>query len=144
MEAAAAGHIDWARQIPAQDDALAMLLHFRIGQWDGREQRDGVRMQRVVVEVDAVPNFHDLAQIHHCHALGDVAYHAEVMGNEEVGEAKLALEPLHQVDDLRADGDVERAYWLVGNDEFRLDADRARDGDTLSLATAELVRIAID
>ena len=47
-----------------------------------------------------------------------------------------------QVDDLRLDRDVERGERLVGDDEARLDGERARDADALALAAGELVRIA--
>jgi hypothetical protein len=37
-----------------------------------------------------------------------VPHEREVVSDEEVGEPELALEGLEQVDDLRADRDVER------------------------------------
>ena len=64
------------------------------------------------------------------------------MGDEEIGEAELALQVAQQVDDLRADRDVERADRLVEDEEARAQGEGARDVDALALATAELVRIA--
>ena len=68
----------------------------------------------------------------------------EVVRDEQVREAAVALEVLQQVDDLRLDGHVERRHRLVADDEARLDGERARDADALSLAAGELVRIARD
>ena len=44
--------------------------------------------------------------------------------------------------DLRLDRDVERRDRLVGDDELRLQDERARDADALALAARELVRVA--
>src|SRR5690606_5088524 len=46
-----------------------------------------------------------------------------------------------QVQRLRLNGDVERADRLVADDQLRLQRQRARDADALSLAARELVRI---
>ena len=44
----------------------------------------------VVVERLAVGDLHDLAEVHHRDAVGDVADDGQVVGDEEVGEAELA------------------------------------------------------
>ena len=46
-----------------------------------------------------------------------------------------------QRDDLRLNRDVERRHGLVGDDERRVERQRARDSDALSLAAAEFVWI---
>ena len=56
----------------------------------------------------------------------------------------LGLEALHQVQDLRADRDVERADRLVGDDHLRLEHQRPRERDPLPLAARELVRVALE
>ena len=38
-------------------------------------------------------------------------------------------------------GNIQRAHRLVADDQFRLDRQRARDADALSLAAAEFMRI---
>ena len=65
------------------------------------------------------------------------------MRDEQVGEAEPLLQVDQQVDDLRLDVDVERRDRLVGDDEVRLDRERARDGDALALAAGEFVRVAL-
>ena len=74
--------------------------------------------------------------------IGDVADDRQVVGDEQVGEIELLLERLEQVDDLRLDRDVERRHRLVGDDEVRVDRERAGDADALALTAGELVRIA--
>ena len=47
----------------------------------------------------------------------------------------------HQVQDPDANRDVEHADRLVGEHDLRLDRERARDGDPLSLAARELILV---
>ena len=68
---------------------------------------------------------------------------ADVVGDEEVGEAELVLEVVEQVDDLRLDRDVEGRDRLVGDDQLRLQRQRPGDPDPLPLAAGELVREAV-
>ena len=68
---------------------------------------------------------------------------AEVVGDEQVGQAELVLQVVEQVDDLRLDRDVERRDRLVGDDELRVQRERAGDADALALAARELVRVAV-
>ena len=72
-----------------------------------------------------------------------MAHDAEVVGDEEVGEPEVVLQVVEQVDDLRLDRDVERGHRLVGDDQLRLQRQRARDADALALAAGELVREAV-
>ena len=67
---------------------------------------------------------------------------AQVVGDEQVGQPELALEPLEQVDDLGLDRDIERADRFVGDDQVRLQRERPRHADALPLAARELVRVA--
>ena len=48
---------------------------------------------------------------------------------------------LEQIQDLRADRDVQRRHRLVQDDELRVRHEGAGDGDALPLAAAELVRV---
>ena len=52
------------------------------------------------------------------------------------------LEPVHQVEDLGADGDVERRDRLVGHDQPRAEGQRPGEADPLALAAGKLVRVA--
>ena len=71
-----------------------------------------------------------------------MADHRQVVGDEEIGEAEVALEVLQEVDDLGPDRDVQGGDRLVGDDELRLQGQRPGDADPLALAAAEGVGIA--
>src|SRR5207302_787898 len=75
-------------------------------------------------------------------AITQVLHDLQIVRDEQVRQLALALQLDEQIDDLRLDRDVERAQRLVGDDEARLDRERARDADALALAAGELVRIA--
>ena len=70
-------------------------------------------------------------------------HHRQVVGDEDEGDAELALELVEQRDHLRLDRDVEGGDRLVGDDELGLERQRAGDGDALALAAGELVRVAL-
>jgi hypothetical protein len=63
--------------------------------------------------------------------------------DEDVGEVELLLQLDEQVQHLRLDRDVECRDGLVGDDELRLEHERAREPDALALAAAELVRVPV-
>src|SRR6266511_838571 len=108
------------------------------------EQRLRVGMERVGVEHLLRGELHEVAEVHHRDAIGDVVHDAQVVRDEQVRELDLLLEIVEEVEDLRLDRHVERAHRLVEHEAFRADRERARDADTLSLAAAELVRIAVE
>ena len=91
-------------------------------------------MRRTLVDVLLRPELDDLAEVHDRDAIGDVADEREVVRDEEVREPEVALERLEQVDDLRANRDVECRDGLVEDDELRVQRQRAREADALSLA----------
>ena len=55
---------------------------------------------------------------------------------------RLLLQVLQEIDDLRLHGDVQGGDRLVGHDEVGVQDERTSDGDALTLAAAELVRVA--
>ena len=72
------------------------------------------------------------------------ARRAEVVRDEQIGEPQRLLQIQQQVEDLRLHGDVERGNRLVGDDQRRVQRQRAGDADPLALAAAELVRIPVE
>ena len=66
----------------------------------------------------------------------------QVVGDEDVGEAELALEAGEEVEDLGLDGFVEGADGFVEDDEAGLEGEGAGDVDALFLAAGELVGVA--
>ena len=66
----------------------------------------------------------------------------QVVGDDDVGEAELALQPRQQVQDLALHGDVETGGRLVRDDELGRECQRAGDADAAGLAAGKLMRIA--
>ena len=93
-------------------------------------------------QVAPVGQLGDPAEVHHRDPVADVLDDAHVVGDEQVGQAELALELLEQVQDLGLDRHVERRHGLVADDEVGLEDERAGDADALALAARELVRVA--
>ena len=87
--------------------------------------------------------FDDAAQMHHRDAVGNVLDHGKIVRNENVGQAEPPLQVAQQIEDLRADRDIERRDRLVADDELRLDRERAGDRDALALAAGKFVRITL-
>jgi hypothetical protein len=85
----------------------------------------------------------DLAEVHDGDVVGDMLHHGKVVGDEDVGEAEPLLEVAQQVENLRADRNVERRDRFVAYDQLRLDRDGPCNGDALALATGKFVRIAL-
>ena len=77
---------------------------------------------------------HDPTQIHNGDAVGDVLYHREVMGDEQIGQALLLLQLLQKVDDLRLDGNVQSGNTLVADHKLGVDSQGAGNADALALA----------
>src|SRR6266853_1638354 len=65
----------------------------------------------------------------------------ELARDEDVAHVVLVLQVLQQIQDLRLDRDIERRYRLVADEHIRLHREAAGDGDPLSLAAGELMRV---
>ena len=59
------------------------------------------------------------------------------MGNEQVREREFLLQVFEQVQHLRLNRYIERGDRLIGDDQLRVDDQRASDADALALSTAE-------
>ena len=90
------------------------------------------------------PALDDAAEIHHRHPGAEPADDAEIVADEQEGQAAPLLQLLQQQQDLRLHRDVERGDRLVGDDQLGLQRQGAGDADALALAAAELVRVAVE
>ena len=97
-------------------------------------------MARVPEQLGLVGDLDNAAEIHHRDAVADMGDDGEIMRDEEVGEAVLALQVDQQIDHLGLDRDVERGDRLVADDQARSERKRARDADALALAAGKLMR----
>ena len=114
MEAAAVRRVDRARHVARQHDALARprCVEHRAPapRRSAPGYRDGLGLAKMS---SAAPSLDDRAQIHDRDARRDLAHHAQIMGDEDIGEVEPLLQIGQQVDDLRLHRDIERRDRLV-------------------------------
>src|SRR2546423_6098581 len=101
-------------------------------------------MQRRLIDQLALRKLYNAAKIHHGYTVADMFHDRQVVGNKKIGETKLTLQLLHEVEYLSLDRDVQCGHWLVGDDKGWVESQGAGNTDTLALATAELMREAVD
>src|SRR6266545_3866722 len=140
VEVTAGGRIDGGRNLAF--DAKHHHLESRIGHRRGVAQHPRIRVQRLLEDRGDWAGLDDAPQVHDRHALAEVANDAEIVRDEDEGELAAFLQPLQQQQYLRLDRNVEGRDRLVGNEELGLERERAGDTDALTLAAAELVRVA--
>ena len=87
----------------------------------------GIGMARRDEDIRRGRLFDDLAEIHHRDLVAELLDHAEVVGDENIGQAALALQALEQIENLRLDRNIKRGYRLVADDQVGLRRERARD-----------------
>jgi hypothetical protein len=142
-EVAAARRIERARDVALEDDPLPLPLAAGVGDRHRRQQRLRVRVLRLARQPLGVGDLDDPTQVHDGDAVADVLDGRQVVGDEQVGQVELVLQPLHQVEHLRLDRDVERGDRFVGDDEVGLARQGAGDADALALTAGELVRVPV-
>ena len=108
----------------------------------GLHQDRRIGMRRAAEEGLRRRCLHDPAQVEHHDAIGHDLDDREVVADEHQGQAKLALQVLEEVNDLRLDRYVKRRDRFVRHDEPRLRGERSRDRDALALPAREGSRIA--
>ena len=108
------------------------------------EQPLRVGVARGAVELGHRRLLHLAARVHHHHPLGHLGDDAEIVRDQDDGGADLGLQVLHQVEDLRLDGDVERRGRLVGDQQLGPAGQRDGDHHALAHAAGELVGILVE
>ena len=86
----------------------------------------------------------DARRIHHVDAVGVAGDHAEIVRDDDQRDVEPARQILHQLQDLRLDGDVERGRRLVGDDELRIAGKPDGDHHALAHAAGEVMRILLE
>ena len=94
-------------------------------------------------QLKAVGQLHQLAQVHDADAVGDVLDHAQVMGDEQVGQAHFLLQVLEHIHDLCLNGHVQCGDRLVTDDELGVHSQCTGNAHALTLAAGELVAVAV-
>ena len=88
-------------------------------------------------------DFHGHAEIHDQQALGDVRKNRKIVRDVYAAEVEPRREASDQIEDARADRDVEHGKRLVRDDELGLQHERAGNADPLTLAAAHLMGKAV-
>ena len=70
--------------------------------------------------------------------------HRQVMGNENIGQVHFFLQFKKQIHNLGLDGNVQGRDRLITNNQLRVLRNRTSDTYTLTLATGELMGIAVN
>ena len=73
-----------------------------------RQQLLGVRLPRMQIDVVGIGDLDDLTLVHHHDFVGDVFHYGEVVRYENIGQVKLVLQILQEIENLRLHRDVER------------------------------------
>jgi len=73
----------------------------------------------------------DPPAVHHRHPRADVSDQPQVVRDEQAGERQPFLQIHQQVDHLRLHGNVERRHRFVGDDQRRIERERAGEADAL-------------
>ena len=109
-------------------------------QRSGGQQGTGVVVLRSAKDLRGLTRLNDAACRHDEDSRGDLGHDREIVGDEEAGEAVVALQSLEKLKHLRLNGHVQRGDRLVRHDQSGTADNRACDGDALALATRHLVR----
>ena len=110
-EVALVGHIYRAGDLALQRDSLGLLLQIRNG--NCRKQCSGIGMNGVGEQFLGGSLLHDLTEVHHGDAVGEVVDHRQVVGDKDVGQAMLLLQFLQQVQNLGLNGHVQGRNRLI-------------------------------
>lgn len=89
----------------------------RVG--NGFQQATRVWVPRSREERFGRGQLYNLPLVHYGNPVADVTYESEVVGYKEVSQAETLLQVQHQIDDLRANGQIERRHRLIRNDQSR-------------------------
>ncbi len=108
----------------------------------GGEELAGIGLAGCGAEGLGIAGFDEATALHDGDARGEIADERHGVGDEEISEAVVALEGAEEVDNLRADGDIECGDGLVEDKQARAQGEGAGDVDALALAAGELMRIA--
>ncbi|OQB35590.1 MAG: hypothetical protein BWY09_02247 [Candidatus Hydrogenedentes bacterium ADurb.Bin179] len=74
----------------------------------GLEQSVRVGMHRSGEQALRRRDFHNMAEVHDRHMVGNMPYHIEIMADEEIGQSQRLPQVLKQIKNLGLDTDIER------------------------------------
>ena len=70
-------------------------------------------MSGLTTDLFGLANLDEFAQVHDADPIAHVLNRGQVVADQEVGDAEFVLQIFEEIEDLRADGDIQRRDWLV-------------------------------
>lgn len=137
MKAAASGRSNEAGNLAARGQWPGGIRS--VGVWSRGYQQLRIGMFGLLDDRIAWAAFDTLPSIHDQRVLREIAGAGDVVGNEEDRQLLLLLEPEQQIQDAKTDRHIEHRHGLIGEQHPWPSRQRPRNGDTLSLAAAQLV-----
>ena len=101
---------------------------------NGGHKGNRIGMKRIIIKLSYGRLLDDFAHIHHGHDIAGKLDDGKVVRDEQIRQRKLLLKVFEKIEYLGLNGDIECAYRLIANDEFRLEDECAGDTDALPLA----------
>ena len=85
---------------------------------DGIQQAAGIGMPGPVIDIRRYPAFNDASGVHHIDPVGIARHDAQIMGNNDQGNAHAAGQFLHQFQYLGLNGHIQGGRRFVGDDQL--------------------------
>ena len=138
VETATGWRVEWIGYLALhRRTRTASVFHFG----NGIEQHARVGMLRVAEQAVLVGQFHQLPQIHHPHVVAHVPHHRQVVRDEQIGEAALALQIFHDVQHLRLNTDIQGGSGFIADQKLWRCGQCTCNGNALALSTRELMGV---
>ena len=108
---------------------------------DSFDQLASVILNWVIKECIGRVCLDQAALLHNHNIVCDLADNGQVVSNEQVGQSKLSLQVVKQVQNLVLHEHVQSRHGLVQDNHFGVQCKRTRNGNALTLTTGKLVRV---
>ena len=92
VEGAAGRPLEDAGNLSLDGDYFTFFLNHGISHGNGGKQGLRIGVERMVVQLLAISDLHDPAQVHHQNTVGNMLDHRQVMRDEDVADADLQLQ----------------------------------------------------
>ena len=137
VEGAATGHVDGRGRIAAENDTAPGALREWVRSGRSRHQGGGVGVPVLSRDSLSAAHLDNRAEVHDGDPVAHRLDHAEVVGDEQVRHAELALQVTQERENLRTGRDVEPGHGLVAEDEARPGDQGTRNHDPLALSAGQ-------
>ena len=98
-------------------------------------------MAGIVINFVSSADLHNVACVHHSHAVCNVCHNAQIVGDHDDGQIVLEPHFLQKLQNLGLNGHVQCGGRLVADQDLGAAGHRNGNDHTLAHATGELVRV---